>query len=94
MTTDTQTIAQKIAAQFNDDGSCFENSDGQRLEDVCASHANPWDKEYEKTRFTFDDGSILTIAGDGWDFGFSCCYGWEGGGHQSGCENDHHPSGL
>ena len=42
----------------------------------------------EVVRWTFADGSVITIAGDGWDFGYPGCYCWEGAGHTDECRDE------
>jgi len=36
-------------------------------------------------RYTFADGSVITCAGDAWDFGYSECYCWQDSGHADVC---------
>jgi len=82
-------IAEKIAQQFDYDGMCFETETGVNLDAVCAKQACSIEHADGGSivRFTFSDASILTIAGDGWDFGHSCCFSWFGGDHEYTCEN-------
>ena len=78
--------AQQISDRYKNDGQCFIDTDGGEIEDACASSGQT-EKNDAWTRFTFPDGSVITVAGDGWDLGFECCHGWQGAGHSSDCEN-------
>ena len=88
--TPTATIAEKIAAQFDDDGQCFTDSNGNDLETVCKSEMKSlWciETEDDTKKYKFKDNSILTVHGNGWDFGFDCCFGLKSGNHSANCEN-------
>ena len=80
----TKTTAEKISEKFSNDGQCFTNAAGEELDDVCEAHTRPDYRDGYGTdtyRYTFDDGSVITIAGDGWDLGYPGCYCWQGVGH-------------
>ena len=81
------TIAEQIASQYDDDGQIFADFDGTEIEDVCRKKSTLVDEDGDHQRFTFSDGSILTISGAAWDLGFPCCYGWQGGDHSDDCPN-------
>lgn len=78
-----QTTAEKIAAQFGDDGTTWKDKDGQKFSEVCEAAAIDIDRNQarESVRYTFSDGSVLTATGSGWDIGYPDCYCWEGAGH-------------
>lgn len=86
-------IAQQIAQALDNDGQQWrtrptDDSEPRTFDDLIEQHGayiQPW---RDKCRFTFDDGSIITVAGDAWDLGFADCYCWAGAveqeGHQCG----------
>ena len=74
MTTTTQpTIAEQISDRFNNDGQCFEDSDGQTFESVCDSQRGydclrPRIVNDQNIVWRFSDDSYLGIAQtDCWD---------------------------
>lgn len=85
------TVAQRIANLFRNDGQCFE-VDGVGLSDICADNSaykrDP-DRCGTTERYTFRDGSVITICGDGWDFGYPDCFCWHECGHTEECAGDH-----
>jgi hypothetical protein len=82
-------IAQQIAQALDNDGQQWrtrptDDSEPQTFDDLIEQHGayiQPW---RDKCRFTFDDGSIITVAGDAWDFGFPKCFCWAGAVEQEG----------
>ena len=87
------TTAERISARYGDDGQCWVDGDNVTIDDACAAERGVTIDERPGTsgtvRYTFSDGSVLTIAGDGWDLGFPGCYCWQGAGHdQVTCEAD------
>ena len=82
-----KTTAQKIATRFHNHGQIFTDKFGKSIEDVCDGMAVTTEKEANWQKYIFKDDSIITIAGGGWDFGFSCCHGWQGAGHTLECEH-------
>jgi hypothetical protein len=86
-------IAQQIAQALDNDGQQWrtrptDDSEPRTFDDLIEQHGayiQPW---RDKCRFTFDDGSIITVAGDAWDLGFADCYCWAGAVEQEGhrCE--------
>lgn len=75
------TTAQKISEQFKNDGQVFEDSNGNRVSDVCSAAclSEDWRDGYrvgDVVRYTFADQSVITISGDAWDFGCLDCYCW------------------
>lgn len=83
----TQTIAQQISAQFNDDGRKFEDADGTDLCEVidarCTSKDRRHDHLEDSTRYYFADGSSIIVAADCWDLGIAGtdCHCMDGTGH-------------
>lgn len=87
------TIAQQIADALDNDGMQFrtrptDGSEPQHFEDLIRRHGGSdldcrdgW-RTGDVRRHTFNDGSIITVAGDAWDFGFATCFCW------AGCTND------
>ena len=86
-------IDQQIAQALDNDGQQWrtrptDDSEPRTFDDLIEQHGayiQPW---RDKCRFTFDDGSIITVAGDAWDLGFADCYCWAGAVEQEGhqCE--------
>ena len=85
----TNSIAQQIADALDNDGSRFrtrpaDDSEPQHFEDLILRHGGSnidWRDGWrtgDVRRHTFGDGSIITVAGDGWDFGFAACFCWAG----------------
>lgn len=62
------TRAELIAAQFGDDGQCWE-ADGVDLETSCEEHCEWHYRDGTSTRYEFADGSAIVDAGGGWDIG-------------------------
>jgi len=87
---DTKTTAERISRRFKDDGLRFRDPDGAQLEDVCREAGGRRDREDESdsTRYTFADGSVLTLTGEVWDLGFPGCFCWQGGGHTDECAGE------
>lgn len=84
----SQTIAEKIADQFEEDGEIFENKRGDDLIEVLLDHdPHPTTKD-DNTRYVFDDDSAITISSGCWDIGYSCCYGWQNNRHHDECESN------
>lgn len=87
-----QTQAEKFGAEFGNDGQCFETGDGRGFAEVLGLYCVTleWidgDNTRDTVRCVFPDGSIITQAGAGWDYGHADCFCWEGNGH-SGCQHD------
>lgn len=79
--------AQRFSKLFDDDGQTFMTKDGQSISDVAERMGADREREHEKCRYTFPDGSIITVAGDGWDLGYPDCWCWQGAGHHEDCED-------
>lgn len=83
------TTAQTIANLLNNDGQQFETSDGTPVDTLCDAHCPNPEQDWERgaTRWNFDDGSSIIIAGEAWDFGIAdsecCCF--DGAGHSEQC---------
>tara|TARA_R110002126_G_scaffold93632_3_gene221697 strand:+ start:266 stop:574 length:309 start_codon:yes stop_codon:yes gene_type:complete len=82
-------IAQQIANALDNDGSQFktrptDDSEPLTFRDLVEQHGGAsidWRDGWrtgDVRRHTFGDGSIITVAGDGWDFGFATCFCWAG----------------
>lgn len=84
-----KTIAETISAQLNDDGQCWETSDGKTLEQLCAAASVR--RDYRDSHGTkvlvnrFSDDSSIVETGGGWDLGYPHCYCWRGVGHSDDC---------
>ena len=77
------TTAEKIAKQFDNDGTVWHDAHGSHLQAVCALYdgkVSIFDKG-SISRHVFDDGSAITISGDAWDLGYRECNCWQGIGH-------------
>lgn len=81
------THAEQIAERYHNDGQCW-TVDGIRLEDALReAGARPVGDGADTTRWTLPDGSVITTAGGGWDFGYHDCFCWRGAGHAEGCQS-------
>lgn len=85
------TTAEKISAQFDDDGACFFDAHGNDIREVMASEAVEikWRDGYNcgsTVRYTFADDSAILVCGEGWDYGYTDCFCWHN-------ENDPQPDG-
>lgn len=63
----TNTTAKRIAAQLDNDGSCWETKDERTLDDLCEAEEGTVDRDGEFWRYVFPDGSALTGTAGGWD---------------------------
>jgi len=87
------TIAQQIAAALDNDGQQWrtrptDESDPMTFTDLVERHGAYIQTWRDNSRFTFSDGSVITVAGSAWDFGFPTCYCWQGAGHDDTCNFD------
>ena len=74
--------AETIGALFNDDGQQHETSDGQTIDEVCRANGARPDREGEKARYEFADGSSIIITTEAWDYGLpGGCHCFDGGGN-------------
>jgi hypothetical protein len=86
------TTAERIAALFHDDGTVGKR--GSRfLTDICDRFRVRYDADTDRWdrmgRWTFKDGSVITVGADGiWDLGYSNCFCWQGCGHNDDCDED------
>jgi hypothetical protein len=88
------TMAETISARYGDDGQRWTDADGVGLEPALrAAQARPELRPgtSDVTRWTLPDGSVITAAGDGWDYGYPACWCWRGAGHVDSCPS-HRPS--
>jgi hypothetical protein len=93
--TKTDTIADQIAALVGGDGMRFDTpDDGPHLQEIMKANAKRVSHKKgrrfagDPTRYIFADNSVITAAGDAWDFGYTACFCWQGQGneHQENCE--------
>ena len=87
------TIAQQIAAALDNDGQQWrtrptDESDPMTFTDLVERHGAYIQTWRDNSRFTFSDGSVITVAGSAWDLGFPDCYCWAGAGHDDTCNAD------
>jgi hypothetical protein len=79
--------AGRIAERFGNDGQNFEDPTGADIFTVCQKTPGVdvdqnWARE--STRYTFADGSVITISdGAAWDLGYHGCWCWRGAGHDT-----------
>ena len=82
------TISQQIAGALNNDGQQWktrptDDSDPLTFRDLVEQHCGAsidWRDGWQTgdvRRYTFSDDSVITVAGDGWDLGFTGCYCWQ-----------------
>jgi hypothetical protein len=88
-------IAQQIALALDNDGQQWrtrptDDSEPQTFNELVEQHGGAsvdWRDGFrtgDVHRLTFDDGSIITVAGGAWDLGFADCYCWAGAVEQEG----------
>lgn len=93
------TIAQQISAALGNDGQQWrtrptDGTDTQTFGDLAEAHGGAtldWKdglRTGDTVRMTFADQSVITIAGDAWDYGFLGCFCWAGCPH-SDCPESH-----
>lgn len=80
-----KTTAQKISAMFYNDGQRFKTKYGKSLFAACRERGTWPDTDGDAERWAFPDGSVITIAGEGWDLGYPDCFCWRGAGHADDC---------
>lgn len=81
------TVAEQVAERFHNDGSRFIVA-GLRLHDVATGNFGAKverTETRESTRYTFPDGSVITVHPGGWDLGFPGCWCWQSTGHLDDC---------
>jgi hypothetical protein len=92
-------VAQQISTALDSDGSRFrtrpaDDSEPLTFRDLIERHGGSsidWRDGWrtgDAQRHTFGDGSIITVAGDAWDFGFATCFCWAGCPSDF-CDEDH-----
>ncbi len=82
------TMAEQISARYDDDGQCWTDAQGIHLEAALRdafARAELRPGTTDVTRWTLGDGSVITTAGDGWDYGYPDCWCWRGAGHAEHC---------
>ena len=82
----TKTTAELVGEQLGDDGETFVTIMGVRLLDPERCYGGEtvhW--RGDSHRHTYKDGSVITVAGDYWDYGFPGCFCWQGAGHNEDC---------
>lgn len=77
-----ETIAEKIAHIFGDDGQNFTSESGTELDEYCETAGGRIEQDdlesYELYRYVFEDDSAIVITGDTWDIEGSTPYSWRG----------------
>ena len=84
-----RTTAEMIAAALGDNGMTWRTNDGVSLDELADQADGSVDRHPSKPdvcRWVFPDGSVITGAGDAWDFGFTACWCW------AGCPGELHPA--
>ena len=85
--------AEKISEIMGNDGQTWETPDGLTLVEVIESRGGRRDYTNRRRRHSTDDttcydlpdGSVITVAGGGWDLGYPECTCWRGTGHADDC---------
>lgn len=77
-----RTLAEKFADQFDNNGQRWTTDDGIKM-DVVAEGMSAITEQQEGVtsgnyRYIFPDQSVITVHGDGWDFGYIECWCWAG----------------
>lgn len=89
MTGKAWTHAHQIGARLHNDGQVFADNDGYTLDDMAGDLGGRKEQHPRKPdvyRWVFGDGSVITVAGDAWDDGYSDCWCWAGVGHSDECQ--------
>lgn len=89
MATITRTIAERVSAALGDNGMTWRTNDGVSLDTLADHFGGALEQHPSKPdvcRWVFPDGSVITGAGDAWDFGFGSCWCW------AGCPGELHPA--
>lgn len=80
---------QKIAELLGMDGQRWSAKDGRNFSELVDEHLHTVDYRdghgTDVVRYTFRDGSVLTVAGAAWGFGHADCYCWDGIDHSDEC---------
>lgn len=84
--------ARRISELLDNDGQCWETTDGRSLDALCREERvtvayRGGDPGSDTYRYDFADGSVITVAGGGWDLGYPDCYCWQGAGVDAGHTN-------
>lgn len=83
-TTVPSTTAHAIATALGMDGQRWITPDGVHLDDLAEAAGGGLDRHPEDgavARWSFPDGSALTLHGPAWDVGFLGCWCWAGAPH-------------
>ncbi len=91
--TTTKTTAEQVAEIFSNDGLTWVvEIDGEDLDlvDVMIRHGAMLDERGpgREERWIFPDGSVITLAEEAWDLGYTGCFCWAGIGHNAGCDSE------
>ena len=79
----THTVADKVAALFDNDGQHFELDDGRTLHDVMVDDFDATVDSLDDivdtpVAYRFADGSAIVVIGDGWDVEGGEPFTWAG----------------
>lgn len=77
----TLTAAERIAEQLGDNGMTWRNNAGFHLDELAEMENGDLERHPSTPdvhRWVFSDGSVITCAGEAWDFGFRGCWCWAG----------------
>ncbi len=78
------TIAKQISKELDNDGQKFETDDGRTLDYLCwMQHTRCYGQGIDVYRYVFPDGSVITVCGDAWDFGYAGCFCFQSVGHEA-----------
>jgi hypothetical protein len=74
-----ETIAQKLAEKFSNDGTCWYNDEDESLEELAHNLAYKTQISDDKNgvKWIFEDDSVITAFGGAWDFGYLDCWCWQ-----------------
>lgn len=81
------TVAEAISLVFGDDGQKMTlGKSDVSIGDFCESAEGHLETNFDSERWTFHDGSVITIQAEVWDLGYPDCWCWQGAGHADGCK--------
>jgi len=91
--TTTKTTAEQVAEIFHNDGMTWTveiNGEDLDLVDAMRQYGGELDEigPDREERWLFADGSVITLAEEAWDLGYTGCFCWSGIGHNAGCNSE------
>jgi hypothetical protein len=73
--------SQLVTALLDDDGARWESRDGVDFDELCKRFGASCERDADRERWVFADGSALVATANAWDHGFADrdgCFCWQG----------------